>query len=216
MSYGPDSELINRYMPCYDMAITEHLVIDHDREAVYMAARDLDFMSVKSPLLNASFFVRGLPARVTGKATPPPPALRLGEGDLGLPGWVYLGDIPGREVAFGAVGRFWKSDIEWRDVPVADFAGFDEPGWGKIACHFLVTDDGPGRSVISYECRTATTDLTARRQMQRYWWVIRPFVGHVMRATLRTIRDTTRRVPAPAPAPSPTSASAEAPSSTPA
>lgn len=179
--------LIDRYLPSYDMAITEHLVIPAEPAEVYQAARDLDFMTVRSPLMAASFFARGLPARLSGKATPPPPVLKLAGGGPGLPGWVLLGETPDREVAFGAVGKFWKPNIEWRDVPADQFARFIEPGWGKIACHFLVAGDGPGRSVLSYECRTATADPAAREQMARYWWAIRPFVGHIMRATLRTV-----------------------------
>jgi hypothetical protein len=179
--------LLDRYLPVYDVALTEHIVIDADRDAVYSTARDLDFLQVRSPLLTASFFIRGLPARLSGKQAPAPPVLRLSAANAGLPGWLYLGDRPGHEVAFGAVGKFWQPDIAWHDVPLDAFAGFAEPGWGKIACHFLVREDGPGRTVLTYECRTATTDLSARAHMARYWWLIRPFVAHVMRATLRTI-----------------------------
>jgi hypothetical protein len=186
--------LIDRYLPVYDLALTEHLVIDADRGAVYSAARDLDFLKVRSPLLSASFFIRGLPGRLTGKEVPAPPVLRLGVDNAGLPGWLYLGDRPGHEVAFAAVGKFWQPNIVWHDVPLDTFAGFAEPGWGKIACHFVVRDDGPGRAVLTYECRTATTDISARFRMARYWWLIRPFVAHIMRATLRTIgRDATQR-----------------------
>ena len=106
---------------------------------------------------------------------------------MALPGWLFLGEIPGQEIAFGAVGKFWKADIEWRDVPREDFATFSEPGWGKIGCHVRVRANGPGRSTLTYQCRTATTDTEARKQMARYWWLIRPFVGPIMRATLRTI-----------------------------
>ena len=69
----------------------------------------------------------------------------------------------------------------------ADFAGFDEPGWGKIAANFTVTPYGR-RTLLTYECRTATTDSVARRRFRRYWWVVRPFVAHIMRATLRRIK----------------------------
>ncbi|MDZ7882594.1 MAG: hypothetical protein U5N53_06620 [Mycobacterium sp.] len=55
--------------------------------------------------------------------------------DMGLPGWTFLGEQRDREVAFGAVGKFWQPTIEWRDVAVADFRGFAEPGWGKIAAN---------------------------------------------------------------------------------
>jgi hypothetical protein len=179
--------LIDTYLPSYDVVITERLVINAYPETAFQAARDLDFMTVRTPILSLSFFVRGLPARLSGKAVPPPPQLRLASGERGLPGWAYLADRPGTEVVFGAVGRFWQPNIEWRDVEPSDFTAFAEPGWGKIACHFLVKDVGPGRSCLTYECRTATTDRRAHEQMARYWWLVRPFVAHIMRATLRTI-----------------------------
>jgi hypothetical protein len=184
--------LIDSYLPAFDLVTTERLVIEADANRVYQAARDLDFMSVRTPLLSASFFVRGLPARLSGKSIAPPPVLRLASDDAGLPGWVLLGEKQGTEVAFGAVGRFWQPNIEWRDVDRDDFADFAEPGWGKIACHFFVTGTEAGRSCLTYECRTATTDIHARQQMARYWWLIRPFVAHIMRATLRTIAGTAR------------------------
>ena len=180
-------DLLAQYLPVYDVAITEHLVIDADIERVFRAARDLDFLTVRSPLLTASMFVRGVPARIRGHAPTAPPELRLAAGSMALPGWLLLGEIPGQQIAFGAVGKFWKADIEWRDVPREHFATFGEPGWGKIACRFQVRANGPGRSTLTYECRTATTDTAARQQMARYWWLIRPFVGHIMRATLRTV-----------------------------
>lgn len=181
--------LIDRHLPTYDVVLTEHLVIEADIDAVYTAAHDLDFMSVRSPLLLASTFVRGLPARLKGHPPVVPPTLRLAQDSAVLPGWLLLGEVPGHEVAFGAVGQFWKSDIQWRNVALPDFATFAEPGWGKIACHFQVRSAGEGRTVLTYECRTATTDAASRRLMMRYWKLIRPFVGHIMRATLRTIRD---------------------------
>lgn len=187
---GADSaDLLDVHLPTYDVALTEHLAVDAEVPAVFRAARDLDFLTVRTPLLTTAFFVRGLPARVAGKPSPELPALRMfaDPSSSGLPGWLVLGQIPDREIAFGAVGKFWQPDIEWRDVPLGRFAGFDEPGWGKIGCHFLIRANGPGRSVVSYECRTGTTDPESRKKMMRYWWMIRPFVGHIMRATLRTI-----------------------------
>jgi hypothetical protein len=181
-------DLLDRYLPVYDVVITEHLVIEADIEHTYRATKELDFLTVRSPLLAASIFVRGLPMRLRGHAPATPVELRLTGDDPGLPGWLHLGDSPSREVAFGAVGKFWKADIEWKkDVRREQFQAFSEPGWGKIACHFLVRADGPNRTVLSYECRTATTDPAARRLMARYWPLIRPFASHIMRATLRAI-----------------------------
>jgi hypothetical protein len=180
-------DVLERLLPVFDMVITEHLVVDAGTDDTYRAARELDFLTVRSPILAAAMFVRGLPAKIRGHGPEPLQQLRLAADSLALPGWLLLGDVPGREVAFGAIGKFWKADIEWRDVPIERFATFDEPGWGKIGCRFLVRPDGPGRSILTYECRTGTTDPEARRTMARYWWLIRPFVGHILRATLRTI-----------------------------
>ena len=86
------------------------------------------------------------------------------------------------------MGKFWQKEIEWRDVPGDEFATFADPGFGKIACDFRVQACGPGRTLLTYECRTATTSPDARDKFARYWWLIRPFVGHIMRATLATVR----------------------------
>ena len=71
---------IDRYLPEYDVAITEHLVIDAPRARTYQEARNLDFMTVRSPLLTTSFFVRALPARLRCHRR-----ARLGQDRLPLP-----------------------------------------------------------------------------------------------------------------------------------
>jgi hypothetical protein len=186
-----DAPVLDAFLPEFDVVIVESIVLDADSSRAYEAARRLDFMRVRTPLLMLSMWVRGLPERFGRAAPPPPPRLVLGEGDP-LPGWLVLGEQPGVELAFGAVGKFWQARIEWRDVPLEEFREFAEPGFGKIACDLRVAPCGPGRSRLTYECRTATTDPDARRKFARYWWLIRPFVGHIMRATLRTIaRDVT-------------------------
>jgi hypothetical protein len=141
---------------------------------------------VRTPLLAFSMWIRGLPERWSGKVTPPLPRLVVADG--GLPGWLILGERPDREIAFGAVGKFWLPVIEWRDVAQAEFSGFAEPGWGKIAANFSVLPYGERSTLLSYECRTVTTDPEARQRFLRYWWLIRPFVGHIMRATVNQIK----------------------------
>jgi hypothetical protein len=182
-------------LPTYDMVLTEHRVVAAEPDTVYATARDFDFLTVRSPLVTAVMTARALPNRLRGTPLEAPTHLRLASEPGALPGWLLLGQVPGRELAFGAVGRFWTADIEWRPTEPADFPAFDEPGWGKIACHLLVRPDGPGRSLLTYECRTATTDLVSRESMARYWWAIRPFVGYVLRASLRTIARDAERCP---------------------
>lgn len=182
----PVALLIDSVMPTFDAGIAEHVVVAADPATTFAAARTLDLMTVHSPLLDLSMWLRGLPARLSGHAAPRLPRLVI-DREMGLPGWTFLGEQPGREVTFGAVGRFWQPDIEWRDVPATDFGGFDEPGWGKIAANFSVLPYGASATLLTYECRTVTTDPDSRRRFLRYWRLIRPVVGHILRATLAQI-----------------------------
>jgi hypothetical protein len=181
-------DLLDAHLPTYDVVLTEHVVVDADAVTVFEAAKNFNFMTTRSLLVTAMMTARSVPSRLLGRPVVTPQSLMLARDSGALPGWVVLGEVPGREVVFGAVGTFWKPDIQWHDLAAEQFAAFEEPGWGKIACHLLVRPDGPDRSILSYECRTATTDQVSRAQMSRYWWLIRPFVAYVLRAVIRTIR----------------------------
>lgn len=179
--------LIESAMPAFDARIIEHTVVDSEPAGTFDAARTLDLLTVRSPLVVSSMWLRGLPTRLRGAAVSPPAVVVIGQG-TGLPGWLLLGERPDREIAFGAVGKFWQADIEWRDVAATDFVDFTEPGWGKIAANFTVMPYGANSTLLTYECRTVTTDPESRRRFLRYWWLVRPFVGHILRATLATIK----------------------------
>jgi len=115
--------------------------------------------------------------------------------DLGAEGeWVGLGEVGEVEIAFGAVGRFWAGETAWRSVTATGFRSFAEPGVARIACNLSFRDYGP-RTLVSYEARTAATDETARVAFGRYWRVVDPFVGVVMRGTLRLLDHTVAGTP---------------------
>ena len=195
-----ETMLIDRMLPTFDATIVEHSIIEAPPETVYRAVRDMDFMRIHSPLMDAAMFVRSLPDKIAGKlgreiSTKPPPSMRIsgmldaGDDSVGLPGWIALGENPPHELAFGAVGKVWKADIEWKPIPPETFVEFDEPGFAKIAANFSLRSYGTNRTLLSYEARTAGTDDGARRKFFRYWRVVRRFVGVVMKAAVRTARD---------------------------
>ena len=195
---GSDTEplLIDTLMPTADATIAVHQVVDADPATTWQAAMDLDFLTVHTPLMDAAFWARGVPAVVSGwlGGTPPPPPpaqMRLGDAMRGggIEGWEVLGERAGRETVFGAIGRFWTPQIEWRPADPAGFVSFEDPGWGKIACNFSVLPYGASHTLLTYEVRTLTTDPESRRKFLRYWWLIRPFVAHIMRASLATIAE---------------------------
>ena len=192
----PAELLIDRYLPRYDVGLIEHTVAEADLATTWQALCELDLAQVHTPLMDAAMYLRGLPTRVAaqfGRGAPPeaPARLPLGGGGPPMQGWLSLGEVAEHEIALGAVGRFWQPDIQWYDVtgmtPEA-FAAFTEPGWGRIAANFTVLAYTPSRTLVSYEVRTATADPDSARRFARYWTVIRPFVGHIMRAALTAVR----------------------------
>src|SRR5690348_9392874 len=96
--------LIDRFLPRFDVTLTEHVVADAGLDETWRAMRELDLMRVRSPLTHLAVFARTTQSQLKPFA-----------GDPGIPGWLRLGETPGREVVLGAVGRFWQPGIEWYD-----------------------------------------------------------------------------------------------------
>lgn len=184
---GLDTLILDAVAEHADVTIAAHTIVAAPPQTVFGVAKSLDLLRVRTPLLTASFWVRGLPARLAGRDVTPPGPLTL-DGPTGLPGWMVLGEHPGHEIVFGAVGDFWHPIIRWNlEVTPDRFAQFAEPGWGKIACNYSTIGYGRHHTLLSYECRTTITDDGSRATFARYWWLVRPFVQHVMNATARTI-----------------------------
>ena len=131
---------------------------------------------------------------------PTPPPLRVadlfataGEASEGQP-WVALGENPGRELVFGAVGKPWRASIERRRVEPEHFTSYDEAGWAKMAAAFMVHSYGTRRSLLTYEARTACTDPAATARFGRYWTLVSPGIGVVLRGALRAVRAAAEQV----------------------
>ncbi len=192
--------LLDSVLPEYDETIVEHVIVDAPLDTVYPAVRTMNLLDVHSPLMDAAMFLRGLPERVgrwvRRDPSPEMPSAvtvgRLFDGEREesfLSGWVPLGEHAPYEIVFGAAGKVWQPEIDWRQVPPEDFAGFDEPGFAKIAANFSLREYGETRTLLTYEARTATTDPASQQRFRRYWWLVHVFVGVVMRAALRTAKD---------------------------
>ena len=192
--------LIDQYLPRFDATEVHEVEVGAPPDVTYAAIRTAD---LRDPLISALFAVRELPNRIARKlrGEPPPTVPKsFTFGDVATPrmGWVLLGEEPSAEFLVGSVGRFWKRDYAWKPVAAQAFAGFEEPGYAKVALSFSVRPAGFGRSVLRYEARTGTTDEVARGRFRRYWRVIRPGVAIVMRRALRRIvAQAERRQPAP-------------------
>ena len=96
--------------------------------------------------------------------------------------FLLIDEEPGTEFVIGMIGKFMSpTQMEFHRFDPPQFAGFGEPGYGKVATSFLVLPYGTGRSLLCTETRTATTDPASARRFRRYWAVIGPFAGYIMR-----------------------------------
>jgi hypothetical protein len=189
--------ILDDVMPEWDATRIEHRVVAGPRAEVYPAALALDFLEVPRavPVVAVLFGVRSAGERlVTAVRRRPraaaavPATMRLS--DLPERGeWARFGDAPPNEIVFGAVGRFWAGETTWLPTDAESFAAFAEPGYARIGCNLSFRDYG-SRTLVSYEARTRATDAASRAAFGRYWRVVDPFVGVVMRGTLRLLERT--------------------------
>jgi hypothetical protein len=191
---GSGTMLIDEVLPTFDVTRVDTVVVAAPADAVYRIAVDLDLVEVvrEDPVLGALFAVRGVPDRIMrllGRRGEPPPQESMRLGELPEEGkWIRLGEDPGREIVFGAAGRFWKGPIEWQRTTPQSFASFDAPASARIVANLAVHPYGRDRVLVTYEARTTATDDDARRGVRRYWRVLSPFIGMVLRGVLRGIK----------------------------
>ncbi|WP_276256167.1 hypothetical protein [Halomontanus rarus] len=184
------SMLIDRHLPEYDVTTIRHRVVDADPETTYEAMLTADLLDT-GPIVRALGALRNVPMVIAsrirgGSGAPPPERMRFADVPR-TDEWTLLDEAPGEEFVFGAVGKFWRPAIEWRRIDPEEFSAFDEPGYAKLAIGLSVRPYGEGRTLLSYEARTATTDDRARRNFRRYWRVIGPFAGYLMSRALERI-----------------------------
>jgi hypothetical protein len=187
--------LLDGLMPEFDATRIEHRVIDGRPADGYEAAIHADFLDAmrRSRMVRSLFAMRAAAERLavtvrrSELVSPPEPfVMRLAEmpehGD-----WVRLGADPPNEFAFGVIGRFWGGATTFEQIDASAFTSFDNPGYAKIAASLSLRSYGDRRTLLSYEARTLATDETARRAFLRYWTVVSPGAGMVMRSLLAVI-----------------------------
>jgi hypothetical protein len=179
------SLLIDSQLPRFQARSFSALIVDAGTEETYRAVRalDPDQVATSVPFMRLMAQARALPARFAERrrkggvtAAEAIPAQEAAQAFL------VLDERPGVEFVVGMVGKFASaSELEFRRFEPAEFAGFDEPGYGKVAVNFLVLPYGVTRSLLCTETRTATTDPDSARRFRRYWAIIGPFAGYIMR-----------------------------------
>ena len=171
-------------MPRFEARTLSTVVVDAGTGQTYRAVRALDPDQVGKtvPFIRLMGQLRELPARIAAiprKAAPSPETL---DSEQYRDAFLLIGEEPGTEFVIGMIGKFMSpTQLEFRRFDPPQFAAFAEPGYGKVATGFLVLPYGTGRSLLCTETRTTTTDPVSARRFRRYWKVIGPFAGYIMR-----------------------------------
>ena len=88
----------------------------------------------------------------------------------------------------GLIGQFWHRDYGIVRTSSEEFASFDRPGYAKTVAGFTLHPHGEGRTLLTYESRTVSTDAAARGRFAAYWFVLRPFVRLMLRGALVSMK----------------------------
>ena len=162
-------ELLDRFMPIYDVVERHRIGVRAPADVTFSAAKEQDLLGV--PAIRAIFKTRALVVGGAADQRPQPRALLAQMQSLG---WGVLAERPSREVVVGAVTRPWEANVTFRALEPGQFAGFNEPGYVKIAWTLRAEAVGPAESLFRTETRAIATDRTARTKFRRYWSFLSP------------------------------------------
>ena len=182
---GDADQLLDRFMPVYEVVERHRARILAPAHVTLDVAREMDLFHL--PLVRAIIKAREIVLGATGEddADGRPRGLLAEAQALG---WSVLAELPGREVAVGAVTKPWEADVTFRSIPAAHFAAFDEPGYVKIAWTLRADPLGPDASIFRTETRALATDRRARARFRRYWAFFAPGIWLIRAISLAPLK----------------------------
>lgn len=176
-------QLLDQFIPAYEVVERHHVRVGAPAEIALAAARDMDMS--QSRLIRGIFKGRELfLGGHVDKVRSPRPLLAWAR-ELG---WAVLAEIPDREIVLGAVTRPWVANPVFRPLLPQEFAGFQEPGYAKIAWTLRADSISATESVARTETRVATTDQAARKAFRRYWSLVSPGVEVIRWISLQLVK----------------------------
>jgi hypothetical protein len=180
---GDQDELLDRFLPRYDVAQRHQIRVAASPAATLAAARRVDML--QSPVVRAIIKAREVILGARPNDRPRPRGLLAEMQSLG---WGVLAEIPGREIVAGAVTQPWKADVVFRALAPDEFAAFEEPGYVKIVWTLRADPINATHSIFRTETRVRATDATARKKFRWYWSVFSPGMALIRLALLGPLK----------------------------
>jgi hypothetical protein len=176
-------------MPEYSLRFVQRIAVVADPERAFVCARALDLSDV--PLVHRYLRLRSLPKRMRawwrGKRRSGPETARLRDLATRIPGFNQLGETPGEEVVFGAIGKFWQPSRPLENIAPSAFRSFAAPGFGKLALALRIAPRELGGTWVTIELRATATDPATESQLKRAWRVIGRVAEAVCNASLQRL-----------------------------
>lgn len=175
--------LLDLLLPAPRLIELDHIELAAPPARVWERVRHGDLFV--SPLVRALFTLRTLPDRLVGKEAPVAAHLDDLTSTPERPGFQVLGDDPPREVAVGAIGKVWQSEIPFAHVADAlEFRAFCQPEFVKVAWAVRVLAWGERDTRVEFEVRVDATDDVAWARFERYFKLIGPGSHFIRRSLL--------------------------------
>jgi hypothetical protein len=174
--------LLGRFMPEYEVSERHHIAVAAPAAVTFAAARDQDLL--QSGVVRAIFKAREI---VLGGTDRTPHRRGLLADTLAL-GWGVLAETPERQIVVGCVTRPWEADPVFHALAPDQFAGFNDPGYVKIAWTLRADPVDDASSIFRTETRVSTTDPDARARFRRYWSLASPGIMLIRRLLLAPLK----------------------------
>ncbi|HEY6052227.1 MAG TPA: hypothetical protein VIZ58_13315, partial [Thermoanaerobaculia bacterium] len=174
---------LDRFIPLWDVRECHELVVAAPVGRAFQVLRNLDVN--RAPIVKVLFWLRELPSRRKNRDRLPPLGRRSLLEDALSVGWTILEEIPGQQLAVGAITRPWEPVVCFRGVPGPELRAFRDPGFVKIVWGISVRPADGGGCILGTETRVIATDERSRRKFGRYWYVFGPFIRLIRRISLQ-------------------------------
>ena len=180
---------LDRFLPTYHFNEVHSIEVQASASTLFRAIKEMT-PSELSPVFRLLFWIRSLPARLVGKSdagfAPSQPLLKQFESNF-----IFLADVPDREIVFGMIGQPWKltGDQAIRLAEPQEFVQFERPDYAKVAANFCVSEGSrDGRFKVSTESRIYIADATTRKKFARYWFIIYLGSSYIRTLMLQAIK----------------------------
>lgn len=167
--------LIDTYCPVFMISKKYTEEVNAPIDKVYSVVRALD--ASRSRICKWLFRLRGFPSHMT-----------TFDG-LQRFGFVMLGDVPLKELAFGLVGKFWTHSGQILRLSAEEFKGFQKEGFAKAVGNITLKPLGEQKTLIETETRVVCFGHQSAFCFRLYWTLISPFSGLVRKEWLKIIKE---------------------------